>query len=39
VQIGWPEPTEVAVRDSKSQDGPILAFTTSKWRTFLTRLG
>jgi hypothetical protein len=39
VEVGWPESTEVAVRDSKQQDGPTLAFTTPKWQKFLTRLG
>jgi hypothetical protein len=38
VQIGWPESTEVAVRDSKQTAGPALAFNTVHWQEFLTRL-
>jgi len=36
VEVGWMEPTEVAVRDSKQNDGPILAFPTTSWNTFLS---
>lgn len=39
VEVGWWEPTEVAVRDSKSPDGPTLAFSTSRWQAFLGALG
>jgi hypothetical protein len=35
VEVGWPESTEVAVRDSKQVAGPILAFSTTHWQAFL----
>ena len=38
VEVGWPESAEVAVRDSKQQDGPILIFTNPDWRVFLSEL-
>ena len=38
VEIGWPEPTAVAVRDSKQQDSPALAFEDVNWRAFVSRL-
>jgi hypothetical protein len=38
VEIGWPAPAGVAVRDSKQTAGPTLAFPTPTWRTFLTRV-
>jgi Domain of unknown function (DUF397) len=39
VEVGWPEPTGVAVRDSKQPTGPTLSFPTKAWRTFLTSKG
>jgi Domain of unknown function (DUF397) len=38
VEVGWPESTSVAVRDSKNAVGPTLAFGTDAWRGFVTRL-
>jgi hypothetical protein len=38
VEVGWSEPTEVAVRDSKQEDSPALAFDDVNWRAFLSRL-
>ena len=35
VEIGWPESTEVAVRDSKLVASPILAFSSARWQAFL----
>jgi uncharacterized protein DUF397 len=35
VELCWPESTAVAVRDSKQQDGPTLAFSSSRWLAFL----
>jgi hypothetical protein len=35
VEVSWPAEVGVAVRDSKQQTGPTLAFSTSAWRTFL----
>lgn len=37
VEVGWTEPTLVAVRDSKNTTGPTLAFDSSTWREFLAR--
>lgn len=37
IEVGWTEPTLVAVRDSKNATGPTLAFAPSIWREFLAR--
>jgi len=34
VEVAWPA-QQVAVRDSKQQAGPALAFPTTAWHTFL----
>lgn len=38
VEVAWPQEVGVAVRDSKQNDGPTLAFPTDDWRAFLARL-
>jgi hypothetical protein len=35
VQVGWPKPDGLAVRDSKNTSGPVLTFGAEAWRTFL----
>lgn len=37
VEIAWPAP-QVAVRDSKDPDGRTLAFSHTRWKTFLARV-
>jgi hypothetical protein len=36
VEVSWPE--EVAVRDSKAAEGPVLDFPVAGWRKFLATL-
>lgn len=36
VEVAWPQEVETAVRDSKNADGPALAFSATRWRSFLT---
>jgi hypothetical protein len=36
VEVGWVTEA-VAVRDSKNVPGPALSFSTSTWRSFLSR--
>jgi hypothetical protein len=35
VEIAWPSPLDVAVRDSKQPAGATLAVPTSAWQTFI----
>jgi hypothetical protein len=34
VEVATGAPGEVAVRDSKDPDGPVLVFTTAEWQSF-----
>lgn len=38
VEVAFAEPTAVAVRDSKNQDGPALAVPVVTWHSFISRL-
>jgi hypothetical protein len=39
IEVSWPEPAGIAVRDTKHRTGPVLAFATPQWRAFLAQLG
>lgn len=39
VEVAFAEPTAVAVRDSKNQDGPVLAVPVVTWHSFISRVG
>ena len=39
VEVAFAEPTAVALRDSKNQDGPTLAVPVETWHSFVSRLG
>ncbi len=39
VEVAFAEPTAVAVRDSKNQDGPALAVPVVTWHSFISRVG
>lgn len=39
VEVAFAEPTAVAVRDSKNQDGPTLAVPAVTWHSFISRVG
>ena len=38
VEVATKFPGVVALRDSKNPDGPILTFTTTEWRSFLSHI-
>jgi Domain of unknown function (DUF397) len=38
VEIATNLPSDVAVRDSKNPDGPVITFTHSVWATFIQRI-
>lgn len=39
VEVAFAEPTAVAVRDSKNQEGPTLAVPVVTWRSFISAVG
>jgi hypothetical protein len=39
VEVAFAEPTAVAVRDSKNQDGPTLAVPVVTWHSFISTVG
>ncbi|MEV4093764.1 DUF397 domain-containing protein [Streptosporangium saharense] len=38
VEVAMNLPGVIAVRDSKDQSGPVLAFTPAQWRSFVGRV-
>lgn len=39
VEVAFAEPTAVAVRDSKNQDGPTLNVPVVTWHSFISEVG
>jgi hypothetical protein len=38
VEVAFLGPHQVAVRDSKDRQGPVLTFTVAEWRAFLDEI-